>query len=445
MSNLTIEVSGLSKRYRVGVRQNTHDTLAGSLIGLLKQPISNLRKLRSLSRFSDNEESTGDVIWALKDLSFQVSQGEVVGVIGLNGSGKSTLLKILARITEPTAGMALVRGRVSSLLEVGTGFHPELTGRENTYLNGTILGMRRREIDRKFEEIVDFAGVHSFVDTPVKRYSSGMLVRLAFSVAAHLEPETLLVDEVLAVGDVTFQQKCLSKMEDVAESGATVLFVSHNMGSISSLCDRVVLLEEGSLVTVGPAREVVGAYLSRAVGETSSSREWTYENAIGGPTTRIKSVRVEGSSGGICQYFPTSEPVQIIIEYWIIREGAPGNVGIWLFDSQGIAICSVRNTSNVTERSLVEKGLYRANCTIPGNLLNSGRHTVTVCAYGDVFPHPITGAPLFEGEIPQCVSFETIDDQGDRSAFDHRPGVIKPDFTWDTSKDSSTASVSGSL
>lgn len=433
MSDISIQVEGLSKRYRIGVRQKGPNTLTGALANFAKQPFSNLRNLRRLSKFQDHDQPRQDEIWALKDLSFEVSQGQVVGIIGLNGSGKSTLLKVLSRITEPTEGRAIVRGRVSSLLEVGTGFHPELTGRENTYLNGTILGMRRKEIDRKFDEIVDFSGVSKFIDTPVKRYSSGMLVRLAFAVAAHLEPETLLVDEVLAVGDVTFQQKCLSKMEEVAGSGSTVLFVSHNLGSVSNLCDRAILLKEGRLETEGPARQVVGAYLANAMGDAGMSREWGYDEAPGCPTMKIKSVNIVGADGSQNPYLPTSEPVHVIIEYWILREGARANVGVWLFDGQGAAICSVRNADNVIAGSLTERGLYKTDCTIPGNLLNAGRHSITLGGYTDVYPHPATGYPLMEIDIPQCVGFETVDDQGDRSAFDHRPGIIKPTFDWQTS------------
>jgi lipopolysaccharide transport system ATP-binding protein len=260
MTNETvIRVENLAKRYRVGVRAQTSDTLAGSLMGMVRQPLRNLRNLRRLSQFGDDAERA-DAIWALRDVSFEVSQGEVLGVIGRNGAGKSTLLKVLSRITEPSSGRVQFKGRVASLIEVGTGFHKELTGRENVYLNGTILGMSRREVDSRFEEIVEFSGVQKYIDTPVKWYSSGMYMRLAFAVAAHLETDILLLDEVLAVGDIAFQRKCLGKMHDVAESGRTVLFVSHNMSAISSLCQRVIVLDSGRIVEDGTPTVAIQRY-----------------------------------------------------------------------------------------------------------------------------------------------------------------------------------------
>jgi lipopolysaccharide transport system ATP-binding protein len=260
MPDVTIRVESISKRYRIGLKEQLPDTLGGSLLSWAKSPLSNYRRLRKLSSFSEDEDSD-DLIWALKDVSFDVKHGEVLGIIGPNGAGKSTLLKILASITEPTKGKAWINGRVASLLEVGTGFHPDLTGRENVYLNGTVLGMSKKEIDSKFDEIVAFAEVEKFIDTPVKRYSSGMQVRLAFAVAAHLEPEILVIDEVLAVGDTQFQNKCLDKMRDISESGRTILFVSHNMGAIDSFCHRVILLKKGEIVHSGLPQDVIQAYL----------------------------------------------------------------------------------------------------------------------------------------------------------------------------------------
>jgi lipopolysaccharide transport system ATP-binding protein len=271
MTTPIITVENLSKAYRIGLKDEVPDSLVGALQGLVSAPLRNWRRLRRLDTFRQNGD-TEDTIWALKDVSFEVQEGEVLGIIGRNGAGKSTLLKILSRITEPTTGRAILRGRVSSLLEVGTGFHPELTGRENIYMNGTILGMTKREIDRKFDEIVDFSGVEKFLDTPIKRYSSGMKVRLAFSVAAHLEPEILIIDEVLAVGDAEFQKKCLGKMQLVAETGRTVLFVSHNMAAVEALCHRGMHIEQGKILTSGPIGDVVADYRRYAMGgcETAS-------------------------------------------------------------------------------------------------------------------------------------------------------------------------------
>lgn len=245
MSDVVIKVENIGKRYRIGSNDVRHETFSAHLLAMLKYPITNFQKLRNLSKFSG--EDSDDVFWALKDISFEIKQGEMVGIIGTNGAGKSTLLKILSRITEPTTGKVTIQGRVSSLLEVGTGFHQDLSGRENVYMNGTILGMSKAEIDSKFDEIIAFSGVEKFIDTPVKRYSSGMKVRLAFSVAAHLEPEILIIDEVLAVGDSAFQAKCIDKMTEVARGGRTVLFVSHNLSTIKTLCDRGILLKSGRM------------------------------------------------------------------------------------------------------------------------------------------------------------------------------------------------------
>jgi lipopolysaccharide transport system ATP-binding protein len=254
MSKPAILVENLSKRYKIGLRERLRNrTFGEAVVDAIKSP---LRRMRHLGEKSHGD----DVFWALKDVSFEVQPGEVIGIIGRNGAGKSTLLKILSRITEPTEGRAVIRGHIGSLLEVGTGFHPELTGRENVYLNGAILGMKKREIDRQFDEIVAFAEVEKFLDTPVKHYSSGMYVRLAFAVAAHLNPEILIVDEVLAVGDASFQKKCLGKMQDVASGGRTVLFVSHNMEAVQKLCQRVALLANGQLVNFGPTPTIIGQY-----------------------------------------------------------------------------------------------------------------------------------------------------------------------------------------
>lgn len=261
MSRPVIKVDGLSKAYRLGSQTERGDTLAGALAGLVSAPLRNLRGLRRLD--TRNDTQSDDTLWALNDVSFEVQQGETLGIVGRNGAGKSTLLKILSRITPPTHGRAEIHGRVSSLLEVGTGFHPELSGHENIFLNGSILGMRRAEIQRKYDEIVAFSGVERFLGTPVKRYSSGMKVRLAFAVAAHLEPEILIIDEVLAVGDAEFQAKCLGKMQGVAQSGRTVLFVSHNMGAVQSLCGRALALRNGELVDGGEPADVVSRYLAQ--------------------------------------------------------------------------------------------------------------------------------------------------------------------------------------
>jgi lipopolysaccharide transport system ATP-binding protein len=291
MSDVAIRVENLSKLYHIGKAQQRHDTLRDALVDGLRAPFARFRR----NGKTDNHEAN-DLLWALKDVSFEVKRGEVLGIIGRNGSGKSTLLKILSRITEPTEGRANIHGRVASLLEVGTGFHPELTGRENIYLNGAILGMKRTEIDRKFDEIVAFAEIERFLDTPVKRYSSGMYVRLAFAVAAHLEPEILIVDEVLAVGDAEFQKKCLDKMQDVAGKGRTVLFVSHNMAAVLSLCRKTNLLDYGRVVFSGTTGDIVSRYMeniSRKAEIPLSERK----DRGGNGSVRLVSLRINNSNG----------------------------------------------------------------------------------------------------------------------------------------------------
>ncbi|MDN3204701.1 ABC transporter ATP-binding protein [Algoriphagus sediminis] len=270
-----IQVWNLSKRYRLGLREKQSETLVGQISQIIRSPFDNLKRLRDLNRFQSEDES---VFWALKEVSFEVKEGEVLGIIGKNGAGKSTLLKILSQITDPTSGKIEIYGRVASLLEVGTGFHPELSGRENIYMNGTILGMTRREIDSKLDEIIDFSGVEKFIDTPVKFYSSGMKVRLGFSVASHLDPEILIIDEVLAVGDYEFQKKCLGKMEDVSKNqGRTVLFVSHNMAAVQNLCSRTLFLEQGKVIANGETNEIVSTYLNRNVNSYLKS-QWIAPN-----------------------------------------------------------------------------------------------------------------------------------------------------------------------
>ena len=296
MENFAVRTENLSKRYRIGLKEEVHDTFSGALFSWFKSPIKNYKRLRSLSKFDENGEAP-DILWALRDISFNVREGEAIGIIGRNGAGKSTLLKILSRITEPTTGKVEIQGRVSSLLEVGTGFHPELTGRENIYLNGTILGMSKKEIDRKFDEIVDFSGVEKFIDTPIKRYSTGMNVRLAFAVAAHLEPDILIIDEVLAVGDAEFQKKCLGKMDSVAKSGRTVLFVSHNLAAVQTLCTGAIVLEHGKIIYEGSSESAVRFYLDRTFKHNFEVDLIERKDRRGTGNVLFKSFRVLNSDG----------------------------------------------------------------------------------------------------------------------------------------------------
>ena len=381
MSDIAIKVENLSKRYRIGLKDEIHDTFAGALTSFIRSPVQNLRRLRRLTSFDEKNSksdirnsNSDDIIWALRDVSFEVKAGEVVGIIGRNGAGKTTLLKILSRITEPTSGRAEIYGRVSSLLEVGTGFHPELTGRENIYLNGTILGMRKAEIDRKFDQIVDFSGVEKFIDTPVKRYSSGMSVRLAFSVAAHLEPEILLVDEVLAVGDAEFQKKCLGKMGEVAREGRTVLFVSHNIGAILQLCIRSVLLAKGQAVLDSDTNSVVSEYLAETSGNESIA---VFEEDPSLPA-QILSMSVISTSGKPINTNPHTRPFAISLNYLVKKWNVGSYVCLDVFNEHETRLLWSSDVSSIDEMTVDRQpGTYQALVTIPGDILSPGRYSFT--------------------------------------------------------------------
>jgi lipopolysaccharide transport system ATP-binding protein len=325
---------------------------------------------------ADDEVNT---IWALKDVTFDVKQGQVLGVIGRNGAGKSTLLKVLSRVTEPSAGEVEIRGRVGSLLEVGTGFHPELTGRENTFLNGAILGMRRTEIEAKFDEIVAFSGVEKFIDTPVKRYSSGMYLRLAFAVAAHLEPEILVVDEVLAVGDAEFQRKCLGKMQDVAQEGRTVLFVSHNMSAILRLTEETIVLDRGQMILRAPTAEAVDFYMSSGYDKTGE-RLWTADElpADTAPFRPI-ALRVRDIRDQVVDMVRSMEPVTVEVEYQLDQPIQGLRVGLYLMSMRGEHVFTSFDTDDPGQYErfgIRETGRYLSRCTIPADTLNEGRYVL---------------------------------------------------------------------
>ena len=364
MSSAIITVENLGKCYRIQHQSRERytalrDVLTNKVKGLFRPQTSDLRPQTSEEDF-----------WALKDLSFEIKQGEVVGIIGRNGAGKSTLLKILSRITEPTSGRVTLRGRVASLLEVGTGFHPELTGRENIFLNGAILGMTRAEIRRKFDEIVAFAEVDKFLDTPVKRYSSGMYVRLAFAVAAHLEPEILVVDEVLAVGDAQFQKKCLGKMHDVARGGRTILFVSHNMQAVRQLCQRVVWLEKGRMREVGPCEETINRYLL-AEKRVESLRELNEQiaKAPADPAFRLRAVDVR-QDGVSATEVVSGKPVEVEFTYDVLQDAHGLHVYFRLCDMDGSLIFdSLHNGDDAEHSPLVRRGSYVSTAAIPANFL----------------------------------------------------------------------------
>ena len=371
MSTNAIKVEKLSKRYRIGYEKQARDTFAEVITDWVSRPIKNYRRLRNLTKFDQSNEEIEDIIWALRDVSFEIKPGEVIGVIGKNGAGKSTLLKILSRITFPTSGIVELNGRVSSLLEVGTGFHPELTGRDNVYLNGTILGMTRDEINRKFDEIVDFSGVSKFIDTPVKFYSSGMGVRLAFSVAAHLEPEILLIDEVLSVGDAAFQKKSLGKMEEVSMQGRTVLFVSHNMGAVRSLCSRGLLLEEGALVKDDDVDQVINSYLSSKDVSTAGRLGWSEADAPQDKELILFGIELISKSGEVKTTFQIDEGFEIRIHYEIREEVKNLRLYLRFKTTMGETVFATYEDAQIQEGFNRKPGRYTAICKIPPNILNN--------------------------------------------------------------------------
>lgn len=379
-NNSIITVNNIGKRYRIGTKINPEglDNFRDAILNAVKAPFRNLKRLRKLTNFEDGGDGeTSDIIWALKDVSFEVNKGEVVGIIGRNGSGKSTLLKILSRITEPTEGCIELRGRVSSLLEVGTGFHRELTGRENVYLNGSILGMKKWEIDAKFDEIVAFSEIEKFIDTPVKHYSSGMYVRLAFAVAAHLEPEILLVDEVLAVGDAVFQKKCLGKMGDIAKGGRTVLFVSHNMGAIKSLCHKAVLLNKGQCITKGDSEDIVNQYLKL---DSANNNVPLSDCQRKCPPKKVKIVDVHIRNLRTDQKdnHETLDPIEVSIFYEVLSP-IKYFAAEWLFkDSDGLKL-AYSSSSPLDSILYYPKNKYGCiNCRIPKIPFSIGEFSLDV-------------------------------------------------------------------
>ncbi len=418
MSRPAVRTESLGKLYTLGERQDWYGTLRDRMGGVLASPLRALR--------GERDSSVGAAtLWALRDVSFELQQGEVLGIIGRNGAGKSTLLKILSRITRPTAGWAQVRGRVGSLLEVGTGFHPELTGRENVFLNGAILGMPAEHIRRRFDEIVAFAELEQFLDTPVKRYSSGMYMRLAFSVAAHLEPDVLVVDEVLAVGDAAFQKKCLGKMEDVSREGRTVLFVSHNMPSVARLCDRALLLDRGRVVADGPAANVVGQYLHGSA-DGSAQRTWQdLQAAPGTSAMRLTSVGVFDRQARPVTVAPVSEPLTIEIGYRVARPGERFRCVVGL-NTQGVCAFS---TLEPLEAIHPEIGYYVSRVTVPGDFLAEGEYTLDVSIFAS------RGVKQHFVKTKSILAFQVVDPMTGTSArgdyAEGYAGVVRPKLSWE--------------
>lgn len=405
MSEIAIRAQGLSKRYQIGQLER-ENALRNVLGPILRAPWKLLKREKK------------ETFWALRNVDLKVKQGEVLGLIGRNGAGKTTLLKILSRITRPTAGWAEIYGRVGSLLEVGTGFHPELSGRDNTYLSGAILGMSKREISSKFDEIVAFAELEKFIDTPVKHYSSGMYVRLAFAVAAHLEPEILFVDEVLAVGDARFQKKCLGKMGDVAKEGRTIIFVSHNMTALRGLCTRAVWINDGQVVEAGNPGDVIGHYLPKNQATNLESLWEDEQTAPGNESVRLRSVRLllQQDSGGL---ITVHTPLQIEFTYWNYVPDAVLNISMLLYDLE--EACVFNSVSDFAPRPV---GLIRHTLEIPGDFLNSGSYHINVLIVRD------TSVAILHRD--NVIAFEVLEGDAIGSFYGRLPGAVRPKLKWDS-------------
>lgn len=431
MSQVVISVEDVGKKYRLGVigtgRLKDDLNLWWAKMRGKENPYTKVDSENPVS-FDEKE------FWALRDLSFQVKEGEVLGIIGKNGAGKSTLLKLLSRVTTPSTGEIKIKGRIASLLEVGTGFHPELTGRENIFLNGAILGMTKSEIRSKLDEIIAFSGVEVHIDTPVKRYSSGMYVRLAFAVAAHLEPEILIVDEVLAVGDADFQKKCIGKMGQVAKEGRTILFVSHNMGAVQALCTRAIMLQSGKLFYEGTTRETIAKYSHMAFDGTKAIRNWSDPSQAPGVSgVKLLSVKVLDIQGNVRNIFTDNEDFFIEMEFSVQNGGNYLTSNLQLFTEGGIFVLSSGNwastTLNVDPYSIqsFKKGIYRSRIKFPPYFFNEGGFYINAVINREAMT-PIV-------YVEEAVTF-TIVDSGDmrKEYTDFVGGVVRPKFEWETSQ-----------
>lgn len=423
MSKPAVEIKGLSKAYMIGHEQ---ETMAGTMT--FRDSLTSLAR-KPLEIFTGHQMKK-EKFWALKDVSLNIEQGDVVGIIGRNGSGKSTLLKVLSRIVEPTKGEAIMRGRVASLLEVGTGFHPELTGRENVYFNGAILGMTRKEIQSKFDEIVAFSEVEKFLDTPVKFYSSGMYVRLAFAVAAHLDPDILIVDEVLAVGDAAFQKKCLGKMKDVAGQGRTVLFVSHSMASVRKLCSKGIFMQEGKIVSYGSLSAAITKYQLQGSGKRSTKWRKDGNNANTNEYIDISSVKIAGDSVKAARgSYPNNKPVSVVVRGLIKKESPSLNLGIALYNDENEVIYWSFSTDKIvdTNDTSLRKGAFSAHVVLPPHYLNEGEYLLEVLAS----LHNQRWLYEPNGKVP-TVGFEIREGLSDSSYWqDRRPGINAPLLNWE--------------
>jgi lipopolysaccharide transport system ATP-binding protein len=397
-----LSIENVSKRYQLNQKGNSTDDLRDTVT----------RWSNSIFKPSKNQNKKED-FWALKDINLEVKQGDRLGLVGANGAGKSTLLKVLSQITEPTNGIVKVKGRMASLLEVGTGFHPELTGRENIFLNGAILGMQKSEIVKHFDAIVDFAGIRKFIDTPVKRYSSGMYVRLGFAIAAHLEPEILVVDEVLAVGDADFQKKSIGKMRDVSNSGRTLIFVSHNLTAVQGLCNKGAYLRNGELIKSGKIDEVVNEYV-KTVSKFQLKQNWaTPDEAPGNDQVRIKTISLTPNQEILTDNFDTRTPLKMVFEYWNLMDNAELNVSIFLYSMTGECIFNIGDDAKI-----YQQGIVRVECDIPGDFLNDGSYYISAMIVKDRL------APVFFFE--DALAFDILDYREGTDWYGKWPGAVRP-------------------
>jgi lipopolysaccharide transport system ATP-binding protein len=430
MRNIAIQIENLSKEYRLGTLG--HGTLHKDLQSWWSRVRGKEDPNSKIPANLGQERESNERFFALQDINLDVEQGDILGIIGANGAGKSTLLKILSRVTTPSKGIVKVKGRIASLLEVGTGFHPELTGRENVYLNGAILGMTQKEVERKFGEIVEFAEVEKFIDTPVKRYSSGMYVRLAFAVAAHLEPEILIVDEVLAVGDARFQKKCLGKMEDVGKEGRTILFVSHNMPMIASLCSKAIILDQGRLIKQGFTTEVIQSYFSQ--GRLSKGEVDFRESSQkpGDDTAHLLAARLKNKKGQVITEFGIEEEIIIEMEYMVTDRGARVNPNIHVSTADGtkafVASDAVIDLDAVLK---TEPGQYLARCRIPGYFLNDGTYYVGIA----LSTMERCRVHFNEKDLLQLTVVDPIEGTVTRGKYVGAiPGIIRPALEWESER-----------
>jgi lipopolysaccharide transport system ATP-binding protein len=427
MEKPIIQVKNIGKKYNINHQKGGYITLRDKLTNVFVNPFSFLRnKIKQVAGIGTKEE-----FWALKDINFEIKKGEVVGIVGQNGAGKSTLLKILSQITPPTTGEIKIHGTVGSLLEVGTGFHPELTGRENIFLNGAILGIKKKDIIKKFEKIVEFAGIEKFLDTPVKYYSSGMYVRLAFSVAAHMETDILIIDEVLAVGDAEFQKKCLGKMEDITKNqGRTILFVSHNMEAIQKLCNRLIILQKGNIIFDDLTEKGISFYLNSGIA-FQKEKIWDKKQAPGDSITKIYKIFSHTEEGVPSEEFDITKKIGITIEYEVFEDNEIFTHGLNVFNEEGINIFNSHDTVSKIRLENRKKGLYASTVWIPGNFLAEGTISIGVALFK-------TKPFVIHAQTNNSLIINIIDNvRGDSARGNYTlgfPGIIRPLLIWETNK-----------